>query len=596
MPAELPPAAPSRFNTLAVLAPAWLAFVLYLPTLSHGFVWDDIYFLVDMPNLRDPSLWWDAVRQPLFVSLDYFRPLPLLSFVAEVRLGAGLPFLFHLTNISLHAANTVLVVLLARTVVRPGQIWPAALAGVLFAVHPALVENVAWISDRFDLLMVLLLLLILWAQQAINQQLWRAVSTGLLFFLALLCKETSVVVLALLPVWNFMHALRGRTGRLAVRAVLLRDWPTALSLVLTLAMYLAVRHHSLGYLYVGDAQMTPGTPLQHLLLIGKTLGWYGVLAGWPFGQVNAAHPGVTPLAADDWLAWAGLTATALVIALIIIRITRSLMKACDATTPLLIALALLALAPVSNLVPLTIGDNLVSDRYLIMPLAFVAMAAARLIGNADRRWYWLVALAWCLACAGAVCRQVPEWENNLSLWSAAYARTPQSEIAQQNYLAALVTAGHYDDTEQLATRLLAAGAQASSVSHNLALAQALSGKPADAEATLSELLARPYTDTPFNRLNRSEALNLLGAVLIAQGRADAAAAPLQDAIALTPHLGRPYHHLALVRYAQGDIVLGDQLDELAARRTHAAIADELQAKRREARAAAQARGGHETSQ
>ena len=108
--------------------------MLYLPTLSHGFVWDDTYFLTDLPFLRDPDLWWRQIGEPLFVSRNYFRPLPLLTFVVEARLGGLDPFLFHLTNIMLHAANTTLVVLLTRAVV-PAGVVAAAIAGLLFAIH-----------------------------------------------------------------------------------------------------------------------------------------------------------------------------------------------------------------------------------------------------------------------------------------------------------------------------------------------------------------------------------------------------------------------------------------------------------------------------
>ena len=69
-----------RFDRLLLVLPGWLALMLYLPSLSHGFVWDDTYFLTDLPLLRDPELWWRQLSEPLFVSRNYFRPLPLAAF------------------------------------------------------------------------------------------------------------------------------------------------------------------------------------------------------------------------------------------------------------------------------------------------------------------------------------------------------------------------------------------------------------------------------------------------------------------------------------------------------------------------------------
>src|SRR5690606_4814972 len=60
------------------------------------------------------------------------------------------PFHFHLTNLVLHIINTGLVFLLLRQFTR-SSIWPALLA-LLFALHPAQVESVAWITQRMTLL------------------------------------------------------------------------------------------------------------------------------------------------------------------------------------------------------------------------------------------------------------------------------------------------------------------------------------------------------------------------------------------------------------------------------------------------------------
>src|SRR5437762_1725090 len=56
------------------------------------------------------------------------------------------PLVFHLTNILLHAANTVLVLLILRRLGATMLISGAV--ALLFAWHPMQVESVAWIAQR----------------------------------------------------------------------------------------------------------------------------------------------------------------------------------------------------------------------------------------------------------------------------------------------------------------------------------------------------------------------------------------------------------------------------------------------------------------
>jgi hypothetical protein len=530
--------------------------MLYLPTLSHGFVWDDTYFLTDLPYLRDPDLWWRQLGEPLFVSRNYFRPLPLLSFVVEARLGGLDPFLFHFTNIVLHAANTTLVVLLARAV-NPAGAAGAAIAGLLFALHPALVENVAWISDRFDLMMVFFVLLALVCELRVRYPSTRAAVVGVLFMLALLCKETAVVLLALLPLLQGMRRLTG---------VNWRRWPQVFhgsgdgkvwaALLLALLGYLALRYSALGYFYQDDSAMARGTGIQHLLLMGKTFVWYALLALWPFGQVLPVHPAQTPVAIGDpwaWLGLAGLIASCAGLALVLLRKPRARRPA------LVCAMAFVALVPVLNLVPLTIGDTLVHDRYLILPIAFLALALA-MVWDAGKRRY-LIAVptgAWGVAALVALAGLVPNWENNLTLWSWAYAQHPESRIARDNYVAALVNANRNEDTVAVARKLLALGPEVPETTHNLALALARLGRLDEAErVALRAIELYPGTGSK-GRLDVGEAYNLLGYIYLKQGRSSEAEQALRQSIVLAPYLTRPHYNLALLLFDRGDLEGGDR--------------------------------------
>ncbi len=126
----------------------------YRSCLRGDFISDDQIFLVANPftaelsqeNFReivDPG----GAARLLTVS---YAPLHLLVSALEVRLFGADTLGYHLLNVLLHAGNSVLfAALLAATGAPLGA---ALLAGLIFALHPANVEAVAWMSQLKTLL------------------------------------------------------------------------------------------------------------------------------------------------------------------------------------------------------------------------------------------------------------------------------------------------------------------------------------------------------------------------------------------------------------------------------------------------------------
>jgi tetratricopeptide (TPR) repeat protein len=147
--------------TVALLA--GLALVAGLPTLRGGFVGGDDHRLVlNHVLVSRPSL-DHAVKIFTIVHRDLYQPLPLLTFSAEFAVAKSLglfargadggAWLFHLDNVLLHAANTVLVwFLMIRLQPRRSV---ALVVAALFAVHPVQAEVVAWVNGRMLLLSTL---------------------------------------------------------------------------------------------------------------------------------------------------------------------------------------------------------------------------------------------------------------------------------------------------------------------------------------------------------------------------------------------------------------------------------------------------------
>ena len=80
---------------------------------------------------------------------DEVRPFPAVSYQLTALGGAASPFLHHVLNIALHAANGLVVLAIALRVARLSL--PAAtLAAAIFVLLPVHGESVAWITGRVD--------------------------------------------------------------------------------------------------------------------------------------------------------------------------------------------------------------------------------------------------------------------------------------------------------------------------------------------------------------------------------------------------------------------------------------------------------------
>jgi len=130
-----------------------------------------------------------------------YRPLTVLSFRLNYLLHELQPLGYHLLNLLLHAAVTLLYhALCARLLSRHA----AALAALLFAVHPVHTEAVTGVVGRAELLASLFFLSALLQYGSITTTLpqrgrpaWRGLMwVSLLVGLAMLCKEQGITVIA----------------------------------------------------------------------------------------------------------------------------------------------------------------------------------------------------------------------------------------------------------------------------------------------------------------------------------------------------------------------------------------------------------------
>lgn len=228
----------------AVLIAA-LAFVIYIPGFSNGFVYDAevvvaqdtrVHTLAEPARLLTSSYWaFDTER------LALYRPLVTLSFATDWAMHDGDSWGFHQTNALAHALASVLVFLLLTGLT---SMLPAMAGAALFAVHPVHAEAVASIVGRADIFAAGFSFAALLAWHRLPPRGTAIlVTVPALFFLALGSKESAIMLPALLTIFD------AATGKL--RRATFRDWLRErawlwVAMALVAITYLIVRVRVLG--------------------------------------------------------------------------------------------------------------------------------------------------------------------------------------------------------------------------------------------------------------------------------------------------------------------------------------------------------------
>ena len=180
----------------------WLALVsslLYLQifTFSEYTQYDDYFLIVKnfsrIDELSDviPAFFEDVSHQAQGGNL--YRPILTISFILSAQISGTAPFGYHLIDIILHCTSCCLLFVTLQTI---GFKRLASFIGtLLFCIHPALTQAVAWISGRNDpLLAIFILSSLLTYTKFLSTPLLRWYLLHILFFtLAVFTKETAIV-------------------------------------------------------------------------------------------------------------------------------------------------------------------------------------------------------------------------------------------------------------------------------------------------------------------------------------------------------------------------------------------------------------------
>ena len=400
----------------------------YAKTTAFEFVWDDKVVIgphLDVRSGADLARLWgtpfDSLLQNPLLHGVYFRPAVLLSLAWDRASSGDRPAGYHRTNLLWYALGCLFLWLFAWEI--SGRPVAATVGAVLFALHPAHPESVAFILGRTDVICGAFLFASLWAAARMSRRVHRAslklLPAALLLLPALYSKEVALFVSPLLVLVLWVREPRLRPG-----GVLL----AALPVLAANAIYLASRLSVLTPRVVPEVSPVEGGWIQVLTSVAVVARYLPLL----FAPVSlSARHEVAPTVAPDATFAAGLAALVAIGMGLFVSIRR---RSVWAIPLFLFASALLPLCYVR-----LISGALVAERFLFIPsgaltlaLALLPVAGGMILGTAAAA-----------ACLWLLPPRVAIWKDDRTLYTSMLRDSPNSAYAHS------ILGGHYYEARDL---------------------------------------------------------------------------------------------------------------------------------------------------
>ncbi len=518
-----------------------ITFCLFSPALEYDFVnWDDPFLVIDNAQIR--GLGMDSVVG-MFSSLctSNYTPLERLSYAVDYCVWGMNPWGFHFTNILLHAFNAVLVYILAWRIFsiaflgvwgleerkNPKGDWRKTLsvscAALAFAIHPLRVESVVWISERRDVLSLFFLLLctLLYLRTCLSsvnatQVTWKQsrdrIITWFLFVCALLSKANGVMLPLVFLLLDFYPLKRFSLSR--------EEFRSFSKCLLEKIPYLIVSLVMGGVAIWAQSQRGAMVSLENyhwsdrlvnacVALVFYVQKW---VFPWPLFPLYASFSRKVSFFNP------AVFLSAIWVSLVSIYVTWIARRKAEVTV--VWWSYVMMILPFTGL--LQAGNQSAADRYTYLstiPFALLLGASLNsllMMSFSKGKGIRMIGIGFCgvLLCGWAflTARQIPIWQNPISLWEYAIQEVPHEFLALNNYSTALIGSGKFylaTVTSRVTTRV------------------------------------RPYWDVGW--YNHGIALSL-------SGRSEEAIRVLQRALQLNPGAGETHLTLGNLLFLKGDVI------------------------------------------
>ncbi len=521
--------------------------IAYGPGISSSFHFDDRSSITRNPVILDPrasvaSLWnyWPT------------RSITTLTFFLNYRLSGLHPASYHLFDLLLHAANSILIYLLIlalfRAAGRKGSGRGGALGGALiFALHPLQTQAVSYIAQRAVLLMAFFYL------------------SGLLFYLrgrekrsprllsiswlaggaAMLCKEpafTFPLIIILLEIF-IPGRKRDRASRLAFFALLL--------LIIPALVYLSPgnpKYNDSGQTaFLAGANDFPAVSGgirapnrgEYALTQLRVAVTYLRLVLFPIRQnLDYDYPLFFFFFQDKIVISSLIIITLLLISSFLIKKKKRL----EAFGLFFFFIMLL---PESSFIPIR---DVIFEHRLYLPLAGLILAVSGIFNAGKRAIYWGGAIIFLLGVL-TIHRNLI-WRDEITLWRDTCRKSPLKGRPFNNLGYIYNQAGDYYRARESLRRAIKNYPEYAEARVNLAISLKNLNQPDRAEENCRKAL-KLKPDYP-------EAYNCLGDILRREGKTEEAEKAYLRALKLNPDLWEARNNLANLYQSRGEEELAER--------------------------------------
>jgi hypothetical protein len=412
-----------------------ISFAALSASLLGSFVWDDINLItMQIHNLGGLSLF----RSGGF----YYRPVVGVTFLLDFLIWHWSPLGYHLSNVILHTLCVLLVFQLIKIILNyhskiKNKHIPAFFTAALFAVHPIHTESVAWIAGRTDISATLFFLLAFLTYVLFRQE-KRPVALVLSFVFFLFSVGSKFIGISF-PMVVILYELVLNRNKKGAFFCLVYGIP--------FLVYIAFRAHSLHLAERIVRLSLKGMTVAHSLKLFFSSLWFYLVKSFWFIPQNAFIGEVPRL----YHPIAGF--------IVLLLLTLAVVKL-DGRRLIGFWLAFFFVTLLPSLIPVYIKvvSTPLAERYLYLPSITACFLVPYVVaslteGQEVKRgmlYTGTVILLTLITLTGGIAsaKRTLIWRNEIALWGDTVKKSPQFGKVHDNYGAALMNAGRWDEAER----------------------------------------------------------------------------------------------------------------------------------------------------
>jgi protein O-mannosyl-transferase len=394
-----------------------IVFVAYSPTFWNGFVYDDEVYVLQNPLLKGPLDLREIFTKsypPNRPEQGLYRPFVTLSFFLDAKIW-GFASLgnwngFHFTNVCIHSLNVLLFLFLLQRLGLSRNV--AFFSALVFAIHPALSEAVAWVVGRAELLGLTfgLVSLLFFFNKKTQVNVIAAFS---FWFLAMLCKEHWLVLPALAALISFTVVSERMKFKRALSLI-------AISMVVAVCFWI-IRSKILGSWHPSIAAYEDVvTPISRIGTGLAVLWRYVGIWIWPF-HLSIQHD-VAPV--ESWVIIAALILAWFVIFWIAwkARVTFPWFSLAAGWFWISILLVSNLIIPIGTVM----GERFLYLSTLFFPPFLILILRRSFASRLNRKLAFVIGWGVCLFLSIGLWIRLGDWKSDLTLWRSAADEYPSS--------------------------------------------------------------------------------------------------------------------------------------------------------------------------